>query len=110
MHPILIGSKDFFLNYYYYYTLPTIYVSSIIHHFYGHAAHSGGEAQHVTHPALGPGRVFVWVTWLALCSVSVKIKPGALLKRLRGGQRLRQGALLPSTAVTPAQSAQAVQL
>lgn len=40
----------------------------------------------------------------------MKIKPGALVKWLRGCQRLRQGSLLPSAAVTPAQSAQAVQL
>lgn len=38
-----------------------------------------GEEQHVTHPALGPGRVFVWVTWLALPCVSTKINPGALV-------------------------------
>lgn len=68
------------------------------------------KEQHVTHPALGPGRVFVWVTWLALSSVSTKINPGALIKWLRGCQCLRQCAFLPSAAVTPAQSAQAVQL
>lgn len=87
-----------------------LFIFAISRILYGHVAHIGGEAQHVTHPALGPGRVFVWVTWLALCSVSVKIKPGASVKRLCGCQRLRHGALLPSAAFTPAQSAQAVQL
>lgn len=69
-----------------------------------------GREQHVTHPALGPGRVFVWVTWLALSSVSTKINPAVLIKWLCSCQCLRQCAYLPSAAATPAHSAQAVQL
>lgn len=69
-----------------------------------------GREQHVTHPALGPGRVFVWVTWLALSPVSTKINRGALIKLLRSCRCLRQDASLPSAAVTPTHSAQAVQL
>lgn len=69
-----------------------------------------GREQHVTHPALGPGRVFVWVTRLALRYLSAKITSGVSIKCLHGGQDLRHGSCLPSTAVTPAHSAQSVQL
>lgn len=43
--------------------------------------HRTGE-RHVTRPALGPGRVFVWVTRLALPPVSPGINPDGFTKRL----------------------------
>lgn len=90
----------------------TAYIFITITCFFLKTAYAGGaeREQHVTHPALGPGRVFVWVTWLALCSISTKINPCALLKWLHSSLYLREDASLPSAAVTPAHSAQAVQL
>lgn len=93
-------------------TLHWLYVNNYHLGFFLKTAYAvgPGRAQHVTHPALGPGRVFVWVTWLAQFSVSTKINQSALVKLLRSCQCLRQCASLPSPAVTPAHSAQAVQL
>lgn len=68
-----------------------------------------GTEQHVTHPALGPGRVFVWVTWLAPLCVSTKINLGAFIKRPLDCGCLCSGASLPSATVTPAHSAQTLQ-
>lgn len=70
----------------------------------------GRGEQHVIHPALGPGRVFVWVTWLVLPSVLKKNNRGGMADRLRSCYCLCQDGSLPSAAVTLAQSAQAVQL
>lgn len=87
------------------YELPLIFFS------WTHQMAVGPEReQHVTHPALGPGRVFVWVTWLAQSPVSTKINPAVFIKSIRVRECLRQCVSLPSAAVTPAHSAQAVQL
>lgn len=69
-----------------------------------------GGAKHVTHPALGPGRVFVWVTWLALRFIWTKIYRRAFIRRPHEHGCLRSSVCSPSATVTPAHSVQALQL
>lgn len=71
---------------------------------------SPGRAKHVTHPALGPGRVFVWVTWLALSFIWTKTYRSAFIRRPRDPRCWRLCVCSPSAAVTPARSVQVLQL